>query len=103
MVGPRKEFFHHPIAATAFLVTLGAELLLVAQIVPDISNQHFHDFMLISMGLGFIPVVVFGMLAIAAFGLLVAIANGVALAFLPVEDPTIGEIAARNSRQRRPK
>ncbi|MGR4896708.1 hypothetical protein ACIPR8_15700 [Stenotrophomonas sp. LARHCG68] len=89
------------VAVVVFFAVLAAEVLLTLHFLPDYSNKQIHDFMLISMGLAFIPLFALAIAAMALLGLFVAIALTVSYLFVPKKKTTIGEIAARKDRDRR--
>lgn len=87
------------IATVVFLVVLSLELLLIAKIWPDIPYEQVNNFLLISMGLAFIPLILVAGLALAVLGILIFVAFGIASLFVPKKPVTLGEIAARKAAQ----
>ena len=97
-----KNIHHYLVATAVFFIVLAGEIFLAALFIPQVSNKEFHDFMLVSMGLAFIPFFVGLLVAVAILGVLVLIAGCCAALFIPRRKVTIGEIAARKAREKRP-
>lgn len=71
-------------AIAIFMIVLGAELSAAMVFVPsmDVADMSFHDFMLVSMGYAFIPLLVVLVVAAIALAALVLIAYLAARLFL---------------------
>ena len=74
---------NHSKKATVYRLVLGTELLLTMLILPMPSMDAVGDFLLISMGLLFIPLVLAGAVLVAGVWLLAFVAKVIADAFVP--------------------
>jgi hypothetical protein len=75
-----KDFTRYLARTAIFLVILGLELLSAAQFIPHFSDKEIHDFMLISMGMAFIPLFLVLIIAAVVFGLFAFVAGFIATA-----------------------
>lgn len=70
-----------PLCVLAFMAVLGAQIWALWTIVPhDFTGKQVNDFLLISMGLAFIPLILLGALCVAVF-LLMCFVSGIATAY----------------------
>lgn len=99
-----KESTRYLARTAVSLVIFCPLVLLISQLLPQPSSQEFHDFMLVSMGMAFVPFFLVLICIAAALGVLAFVSVGIAMILVPKRKVTVLEAWQRkNERDRRGK
>ena len=96
-----KEATRYLARAVVSLVIFCPLVLWISQLLPQPSNQEFHDFMLVSMGMAFVPFFLVLICIAAALGILAFVSVGIAMILVPKRKVTVLEAWQRKSERDR--
>ncbi|WP_146165868.1 hypothetical protein [Stenotrophomonas panacihumi] len=97
-----KEVTRYLARAAVSLVIFCPLVLWISQLLPKPPNKEFHDFMIVSMGMAFVPFFLALICIAAVLGVLAFVSVGIAMILVPKRKVTVLEAWQRkNERDRR--